>query len=141
MGDQQAQITYEGTTFTASAYSDQADQVLYLSIPYDEGFSCTVNGKAVEVQRANSAFMAIPLEQGENTVVLTYTPPGYWAGAILTGMGVLALIGFLWYQKKNRPPMVRLNRFCVGAVGALGVLCFLAIYAMPVLVWTAGQFL
>lgn len=141
MEDQQAQITYEGTTFTAFAYSDQAGQVLYLSIPYDEGFSCTVNGKAVEVQRANSAFMAIPLEQGENTVVLTYTPPGYWAGVILTGMGVLALIGFLWYQKKNRPPMVRLNRFCVGAVGALGVLCFLAIYAMPVLVWTAGQFL
>ena len=74
-------------------------------------------------------------------MVLTYTPPGYWAGVILTGMGVLALIGFLWYQKKNRPPMVRLNRFCVGTVGALGVLCFLAIYAMPVLVWTAGQFL
>ena len=141
LSEQQAQITYEGTTFTASAYSAEPNQVLYLSIPYDQGFSCTVNGQPVEVQRANSAFMAIPLEQGENTVVLTYTLPGYWAGVVLTGLGALALIGFLWYQKKKRPPLVKLNQVCVGAVGALGVLCFLAIYVMPLLVWTAGQFL
>ena len=141
VSDQQAEVTYQGNTFTATAYSPQEGQVLYLSVPYDEGFTCTVNGEEVEVQRANSAFMAIPLEQGENTVVLTYTPPGFWAGAALTGMGVLALIGFLWYQKKNRPPLVKLNRLCIGAVGVLGVLCFLAIYAMPLLVWAAGQFL
>ena len=74
-------------------------------------------------------------------MVLTYTLPGYWAGVVLTGLGALALIGFLWYQKKKRPPLVKLNQVCVGAVGALGMLCFLAIYVMPLLVWTAGQFL
>lgn len=141
VSDQQAEVSYQQNSFTASAYSSQPGQVLYLSIPYDQGFTCTVNGRPIQIQRANTAFMAIPLEQGENQVVLTYTPPGYWAGVVLTGCGVLALIGFLWYQKKKRPPLVRLNRICVGATGALGVMCVLAIYVMPLLVWAAGQFL
>lgn len=36
-----------------------------LSVPYDSGFSATINGKSAEIYRSMSGFMAVKLEEGK----------------------------------------------------------------------------
>ncbi len=47
-------------------------KILYLSIPYSEYWTAFVDGQEAELQRANTAFTALPLEAGEHTIELKY---------------------------------------------------------------------
>lgn len=49
-------------------------EALFLSIPYDTDWTATVNGAVVPVQNFMGGFMALPLQVGNNTVQLHYTP-------------------------------------------------------------------
>ena len=46
--------------------------VLALSVPYDKGWSCTVDGTPVNVMRANECMLGIELSAGSHDVVFTY---------------------------------------------------------------------
>lgn len=98
------EVTVDGTTLTASCEAE-AGESLALFVPYDAGFTATVNGEEAEVHRLEDAFMAVSLQEGENTIVLHYTPSGFSTGLILTVTGLLLLIGLcIWYHKgKNLP--------------------------------------
>ena len=72
----------------------QHDNLMFFSIPYDEGWSATVNGKRVDVERVNKGFMAVPVESGENVIEFTYKTPALSLGVIIT---VFALVVWLLY--------------------------------------------
>ena len=76
------------------------DKILYYSIPYSTGWKATVDGKPVEIQRANIAFMAIPLEAGDHEVVLNYTTPGLAAGGGISAISILIFL-FAFKRKKH----------------------------------------
>ena len=79
--------------FGASALL-QKDNLMFFSIPYDEGWSATVNGKKVEIERVNKGFMAVPIKAGENQIEFTYKTPGLPLGIIIT---IFALVIWLFY--------------------------------------------
>lgn len=64
----------EGTVVTGPG------QMLYFSIPYDEGWEITVDGEAARTGLIGNAFLGLYLEEGEHTISMTYTPPGFLAG-------------------------------------------------------------
>jgi hypothetical protein len=66
---------------------------LVLLDSYDEGWSATVDGEAVTVQRANASFRAVPVPAGRSTVVFRYETPGLAAGLALAGLTVVAAGG------------------------------------------------
>ena len=74
---------------------------LFLTIPYDKGWSATVNGKSVSLQRAQSGFMKVNVPAGKSTVVLHFFPQGLSAGIVTFISGILL---FIFYQliMKNR---------------------------------------
>ena len=76
-------------TFTATVERDKKSLVFF-SIPYDNGWSATVNGKAVEIIKANVGFMAVPVESGMSTIEFTYETPGLYSG-ILISVGALLI--------------------------------------------------
>ncbi len=78
-------------TFTATVERSKKSLVFF-SIPFDSGWSATVNGKAVEIIKANVGFMAVPVESGTSTIEFTYTTPGLSLG-ILISMGSLLILG------------------------------------------------
>jgi len=55
--------------------SANAGQYLFLSVPYSDGWSAIVNGEPCEIMKADTAFMAIHLPDGECHVALTYSSP------------------------------------------------------------------
>ncbi len=72
--------------------STNKEELLFLSIPYGNGWKALVNEKESEIWKANIGFMAIPLEKGENSIILNYQPPGLKAGAWCTALSVVLLV-------------------------------------------------
>ncbi len=87
------------TSFQVAA---KAGQELYLSIPYDKGWKIKRNGKVVVAQQFADALMAIPLEDGENNIELSYEVPGLALGIMLSTLGVGGVIVLAYYEKKGK---------------------------------------
>ena len=70
--------------------------LVFFSVPYSEGWSATVNGKPVEIEKVNVGFMAVPVEAGNNVIVFTYKTPLLDKGIMISfGAIVVFLIYFL----------------------------------------------
>lgn len=79
--------------------ADEAGNLL-LTIPYDEGWTVEVNGQTVEYTEGAGALMVIPVQAGENQVVLQYKVPGVTAGIILSVLSILIMAA--WCIRKKR---------------------------------------
>ncbi|HEY9353070.1 MAG TPA: YfhO family protein, partial [Nocardioides sp.] len=55
----------------------------------------TVDGRPVDLVAGNHAFAAVPVPDGAHTVTLRYDAPGLRAGAVISAVGVLVLLGLL----------------------------------------------
>ena len=54
--------------------SESAERSLFLPISYSGRWQCSVNGQAVSPQRVMGVLMSVPLQAGENEIVLTRGP-------------------------------------------------------------------
>lgn len=90
--------------FTANVSRDKASLVFF-SIPYDKGWSATVNGEPVEVEKVNVGFMAVEVGEGDSVIRFNYETPG-----LVTGIGITActalimliyLVVWLFVSRKN----------------------------------------
>lgn len=73
----------DNTGFTATVTRDKKSLV-FLSVPYNEGWSATVNGKAVEVEKVNAGFMAVAVDAGESQIRFNYRNTGIYLGVTVT---------------------------------------------------------
>lgn len=128
---QSVEVAVNGSTLTASLQA-QSGQSLSLSLPYDDGFTATVNGRPVDIARVNDAFLAVSLEEGSNDVVLHFYPDGLKTGAVLSGIGVLLLIALcLWYRSGRKLPRWMEKAVTVPFL-ALSYLVLAFLYLFPV---------
>ena len=97
-------LTVEDTKVEGDITVDQ-NKMLFFSIPYSEGWSATVNGKTVDVQKANIGFMAVPITEGENHVVLKYRTPWLLPGILVscvTFITYITIVIVLRVRRKNK---------------------------------------
>jgi hypothetical protein len=66
---------------------------LVTSYTFYPGWRATIDGRPAEILRANYAFMALPLEPGEHRVVFRYRPVSVIAGAALSVLSLLLVVG------------------------------------------------
>ena len=69
---------------------------------YDQGWSATVDGQPAPVLRANLNMRAIALAPGAHHIVMQYSPPGLRAGAAVTLVSLLALLGLAFAHGRRR---------------------------------------
>ena len=69
--------------FTA-AVTREKDSLVFFSVPYDEGWSATVNGVQTAVEKVNSGFMAVKVGAGDSVIRFEYTTPGLKTGIIIS---------------------------------------------------------
>jgi uncharacterized membrane protein YfhO len=90
-------FTYTDTKFT---YKVAGDGLLFVNIPFSNGYSATVDGKSAELHKVDGGLMAVTLSKGEHQVVLTYREPGFSTGVVLSILGALGIAGlFVWDMK------------------------------------------
>ncbi|MDO4321078.1 MAG: YfhO family protein [Lachnospiraceae bacterium] len=93
------------TNEVSGTISLDKDKVLVLSIPYQNGWTAYVDGKETELQRANYAYMALPLTAGDHTIELSFAIPGVkYAMVIVPGSVILfaAVCIISWLIKKRK---------------------------------------
>ncbi len=92
---------YHGNHLDIKANTD-ADRYLYIAVPYSEGWHAKVDGTSVEIIRANTAFMAIPLTSGSHSIEMTYVTPHLYSGWIISVAGIILYAVYLVCEKKKR---------------------------------------
>ena len=77
---------------------------LFLTIPYDEGWTVTVDGKEAITRPVWKAFTGVELTAGTHTVELRYYPQGLHEGLLISGgaLFVLAVIVASMYIRKKK---------------------------------------
>ncbi len=88
-------FTRDNRGFTATI-SLEKDNLVFFSVPYEEGWSASVNGQSVPIYKVNVGFMAVACPAGENVEIrFDYMTPGLPLGLLIT---VYAAVLFAAYM-------------------------------------------
>ena len=111
-------FAYTRTGFSATL-DTQTEELVFFSIPYEPGWSATVNGEPAPIVRANVGFMAVVAPVGEQVQIeFTYRTPGLVAGACVALLSAALLVGYLFLARRLKgkpapsgPRLMRPGRF------------------------------
>lgn len=76
-------------------------ELLYLSVPWDTGWTVTCNGEAVTPTLVGGCMIAVPLPAGDSTVTLTYRAPGFRTGALATAAALAGMALSAWWERRR----------------------------------------
>ena len=124
---------------SGSAFAEEDGEYLFLSLPYDQGYTAWVNGKEVPVLRVFDCWMAVPLSQGENQIELRYRPPGFVAGGLLSAAGCILLPLAGWFLTRRGLRLRFLEKPAVLLLSLLTAGTVAAVYLLPLIVYLAHQ--
>ena len=87
---------YTDDGFTAEFENSGDDNLLFFSVPYDKGWTATVNGKEAEIVQSQIGFMSVKVNGHEkNKIVFKYEPFGFRIGIIITAVSGIILFMYL----------------------------------------------
>ena len=85
-----------------------APNLVFFSVPYDDGFTATVNGKETDILRVDEGLMAVLCPAGESTLDFVYQPDGIRLGKPVTLLSLVVFVSytsyFAWDDRKKRKP-------------------------------------
>ena len=84
----------------SATFDAQRDETLLISIPYEKGWSATVNGREVSVHELYGGLLGIDVTAGTNDIELRYMTPGLIPSAIISIASVAAFCA--WRAFENR---------------------------------------
>ena len=97
------QMTNSG--FHAEITLDTANLVFF-SVPYDDGFTATVNGRKADILRVDEGLMAVLCPAGESTIDFVYQPAGIRLSKAVTRTALVVFaaytVYFVWDDRKKR---------------------------------------
>ncbi len=83
------------------------ENLVFFSVPYDDGFTATVNGEPAEIELVNKGFMAVRCKAGDNVIRFTYMTPGLINGIWLSLAALAVFILYLLIMRRfDRKPHV-----------------------------------
>lgn len=81
------------------------DDLVFFSVPYDDGFTACVNGKEADIVRVDEGLMAVLAPAGENTIDFVYQADGYSLASKVSLAALAAFVlyagYFVWKKKKH----------------------------------------
>lgn len=78
--------------------------ILALSIPYNEGWSCLVDGEKVETFEVNGIFTGILLEPGEHQIELSYESKTFKLGFVTSGAVACFIASIYAFRSRGPKP-------------------------------------
>ncbi|MBU5481070.1 YfhO family protein [Blautia sp. MSJ-19] len=89
---------------TGSIHAETDGYALFM-IPYENGWSLTIDGQETELLRGDIGFLACKVPEGNHTLTLTFQAPGLYSGALVSILCWILMIGgqvFLVLYKKKK---------------------------------------
>lgn len=87
-------FSYDSDGFCAKITREDP-ALVFFSVPYEKGWTATVNGEAADVERVSYGFLAVPVAAGESVIEFHYETDGLRTGLFLSLGGLVLLIGYL----------------------------------------------
>lgn len=101
LGESTMQATKATDTVLEGMVNVKNDGLLYTSIPYEKGWTVTVDGEKAEMVVVGDGVCAVSLKQGHHTVKFSYIPDGFVIGmiAFVIAVVIFALMCLLTSNK------------------------------------------
>ncbi len=102
-------------TLTMTSFADvhiqgktnfSSDKVLYLSFPYDGGWTATVDGKQETEMILSAGMTGLALPKGPHTIELKYDLRYFNKGLIMSLLGLLLFVGMFFVPRKKGQPSI-----------------------------------
>lgn len=91
---------YTKDGFKAQITNDGEDNLLFFSVPYDDGFTAYVNGEKAEIEKVSIGFMAVRIEGHKTSnIEFKYTTPGLFLGFIISCAAAFIFMIYLIVNK------------------------------------------
>lgn len=83
------------------------DGYFNLSIPYDKGFKVKVDGKEVDYEKVNKAFIGFKIDKGNHKIEIEFEAPNALLGKVVSlfGIGIFTII-MVYQHRKNSEKLV-----------------------------------
>lgn len=100
-------FSYTKDGFEASITNDGDNNLLFFSVPYDEGFTAFVNDKEAEIEKVNIGFMAVKIDgHCTSNIKFVYKTPGLDTGFLITlislAVFMIYMLTLLILKRKNK---------------------------------------
>lgn len=93
-------VKFENNRITADFTAGGRDELVFFSIPYEPGWSASVNGEPAVIEKVNVGFMAVRVPAGKTSKIeFTYSTPGLGIGAAVTGGAVVLFVLYMLLYK------------------------------------------
>lgn len=104
--DNEAELSWTSSRSVQIEMDAVKDGILFVSIPYDTGWSAKVNGKSTKVLCAAESFIGIPLQKGKNIIKMSFFPVGLHIGLITSGacLAAVVFLNIVWKKKRGIHP-------------------------------------
>ncbi len=101
-GDSSVVISRDANEVTELDVKSSHNQFLVLSDQYYPGWSASVDGKPVEIYRANILSRAVFVPAGDHKIRFVYDPQSLQLGLLLCGLAGAAIVGLLVFAFRQR---------------------------------------
>ncbi|MBQ1812485.1 MAG: YfhO family protein [Bacilli bacterium] len=79
----------------------EEEGILFLSIPYEDGFDIEVDGKKTDYLKLYDSFVGLKINKGNHEVKIKFKLPGLRIGLLMSISGIILLILYIRKLKKN----------------------------------------
>lgn len=99
-------VEFQNDRVRGTVDTEAESSMIYLSIPYNDGWRAYVDGHRVDTKRINTTFTGIPITgTGAHTVELRYRPVGFEIGIGAFGVGVMGSVFVCLLHKRRKEDM------------------------------------
>ena len=107
LADEKLELTSFGDKEIKGTVNALEDGVLYLSIPYEKGWTAYIDGKKAETFRVFGAMTGVKVSAGEHDIKLSYVPEGLVPGVIISGSAAALTAALIWFELRRKKRKTR----------------------------------
>ncbi len=87
-----------GNNYINGNYNAEEESILFLSIPYSEGWKASIDGQPADTFPVHSAYTGILAPSGKHAIALKYRPEGFLPGLLIS---IISLLGAAFLFIRN----------------------------------------
>lgn len=82
-------------------YNSNDKASLFITIPYDKGWTATLNKKKIKLSKAQNGFMKADVPKGKGKVILTFIPNGFKEAIVLSTLGIALFALYSYFSSRS----------------------------------------
>ena len=83
----------------------QDDSMILTTIPYEKGWTLTIDGQPAQITVYQGALIGINPGQGQHEIVLDFSPPGIKTGAMISAVGAAGILLLCLFDMRKKMPV------------------------------------